>query len=194
MKLNVKAFAIACGLTWGLGVFFLTWWIMLFEGSTHEIIFLGRIYRGFNISPIGSIIGLIWALADGAIGGAIFAWLYNLITKKTNQACRKKPATYDFSNLQYNERRFNMNITAAKAFFLWCTIINVAMLMLSFLACTFLGDFCYRMNSRWFPISKETFDVIFYSFIALHKLFIWVFNIVPYIALVIIGKNKNIKN
>lgn len=79
MKLNVKAFAMVCGLTWGLGILFLTWWIMLFEGSTHEVPFLGHIYRGFNISPAGSIIGLIWALADGAIGGAIFAWLYNLI-------------------------------------------------------------------------------------------------------------------
>lgn len=82
MKLNVKAFAIACGLTWGLGVFFLTWWIILFDGSTHEILFLGRIYHGFNISPAGSIIGLIWALADGAIAGAIFAWLYNCFVNK----------------------------------------------------------------------------------------------------------------
>ena len=77
MKLNVKAFAMACALTWGLGVFFLAWWIMLFDGASHDVIFLGRIYRGFNISPMGSVIGLVWALADGAIGGAIFAWLYN---------------------------------------------------------------------------------------------------------------------
>ena len=40
------------------------------------------VYRGFNISPIGSVIGLIWAFADGAIGGAIFAWLYNLISSR----------------------------------------------------------------------------------------------------------------
>jgi hypothetical protein len=82
MKLNVKAFAIACGLIWGLGVFVMTWWIIAFEGSTGELMFLGRFYRGYNISPLGSVIGLIWALADGAIGGAIFAWLYNLIAGK----------------------------------------------------------------------------------------------------------------
>ncbi len=82
MKLNVKAFSLACGLFWGLGLFLMTWWIILFEGSTHDVTLIGRCYRGYNISPIGSVIGLIWALADGAIGGAIFAWLYNLIAGK----------------------------------------------------------------------------------------------------------------
>ena len=83
MKLNVKAFAVACGLIWGLGVFLLAWWVMLFDGATGEVPFLGRLYRGFNISPLGSVIGLAWALVDGAIGGAIFAWLYNLLVTGT---------------------------------------------------------------------------------------------------------------
>ncbi|MFH1372053.1 MAG: bacteriophage holin [Planctomycetota bacterium] len=82
MKLNVKAFALACGLMWGFGVFCLAWWIMLFEGATGEVTILGHLYRGFNISPLGSVIGLVWALADGAIGGAIFAWLYNILAAK----------------------------------------------------------------------------------------------------------------
>ncbi len=82
MKLNVKAFAIACGLMWGFGVFCLAWWIMLFEGATGEVTILGHLYRGFNISPLGSVIGFAWALADGAVGGAIFAWLYNLLSGK----------------------------------------------------------------------------------------------------------------
>ena len=82
MKLNVKAFALTCGVVWGLGLFLLIWWIILFEGPTGEITTIGRIYRGFNISPVGSLIGLIWALIDGAIGGAIFAWLYNLVAAR----------------------------------------------------------------------------------------------------------------
>jgi len=69
MRLKVKAFALSCGLIWGLGLFLLTWWI----------IFIGRLYRGYSISPLGSVIGLVWAFFDGLIGGAIFAWLYNLL-------------------------------------------------------------------------------------------------------------------
>jgi len=79
MKLNVKAFALACGLLWGLGLFLLTWWIIAFDGATGEPTLIGRLYRGYNISPIGSVIGLIWAFFDGLGGGAIFAWLYNLL-------------------------------------------------------------------------------------------------------------------
>jgi hypothetical protein len=78
MKLNVKAFALTCGIIWGAGLFLLTWWIIAFEGVTGDVTFIGRLYKGYRISPLGSIIGLIWALADGLIGGAVFAWLYNL--------------------------------------------------------------------------------------------------------------------
>lgn len=85
MRLNVKALALTCGLVWGLGLFALTWWIIAFDGATGEITFIGRIYRGYDISPVGSIIGLVWGLIDGLIGGAIFAWLYNLITVRTSK-------------------------------------------------------------------------------------------------------------
>ena len=82
MKFNIKAFALTCGLIWGAALFLLTWWIILFEGSTGETTFIGRLYRGYSISPAGSIIGLIWAFLDGSIGGAIFAWLYNCLAGK----------------------------------------------------------------------------------------------------------------
>lgn len=82
MKLNVKAFALTCALTWGIGLFLLTWWIIFFDGTTGDVTFIGRIYRGYSISPTGSVIGLLWGLIDAGIGGAIFAWLYNLITTR----------------------------------------------------------------------------------------------------------------
>jgi hypothetical protein len=79
MRLNVKAFALTCAMVWGLGLFFLTWWIIAFDGITREVTLVGRIYRGYSVSPLGSVIGLIWAFFDGLIGGGIFAWLYNLL-------------------------------------------------------------------------------------------------------------------
>jgi hypothetical protein len=83
MKLDVKAFAWTFGLMWGFGVFFLTWWVILFEGSTHDLLVLGHLYRGYDVSPLGSVIGLAWGLADGGLGGAFFAWLYNkLVSEK----------------------------------------------------------------------------------------------------------------
>lgn len=77
MKLNVKALALALGIMWGLGLFAITWWIILFEGATGEVTLIGKIYRGYCISPIGSIIGFAWGFVDGVIGGAILGWVYN---------------------------------------------------------------------------------------------------------------------
>jgi hypothetical protein len=79
MKLNVLAFALACAIIWGLGLFVVTWWVIAFDGATREPTVVGLVYRGYSISPVGSVIGLIWALPDAFIGGAIFAWLYNLL-------------------------------------------------------------------------------------------------------------------
>jgi len=85
MKLNVKAFALACGFIWGFGLFFLTWWIIAFDGATGEVTMIGRLYRGYSITPAGSIIGLLWAFTDGLVGGAIFAWLYNLLAARSSK-------------------------------------------------------------------------------------------------------------
>lgn len=82
MKLNVRAFALTCGLVWGVGLFLLTWWIIAFDGATGEPTLIGRLYRGYSISPAGSFIGLIWAFVDGLVIGAIFAWLYNFVAAR----------------------------------------------------------------------------------------------------------------
>jgi len=49
------------------------------------------------------------------------------------------------------------------------------------------SDWVYRMHSKWFPLSRETFDVAIYSFLGLFKIVFFVFNAVPYLALLIIG-------
>ena len=80
MKLDMKACALTSGLVWGLGLFVLTWWIIAFDGPTGEPTFIGRVYRGYSISQIESLAGLVWGFFDGLIGGAIFAWLYNRLS------------------------------------------------------------------------------------------------------------------
>jgi hypothetical protein len=86
MKLNTKAFALTCGIIWGLGLFFLTWWMIAFGGATGEKTIIGKIYIGYSISALGSFIGLVWGFVDALIGGAIFAWLYNRIATGNSKA------------------------------------------------------------------------------------------------------------
>ncbi len=80
-----------------------------------------------------------------------------------------------------------MEIVTLTRFFMWCSILNVGLLVFAFLITAFAGDFIYRIHSRWYPIPRETFNVVLYSFIGAYKIFVYVFNIVPWVALEIIG-------
>jgi len=42
-----------------------------------------RIYIGYSYTPLGSVIGAAYGFVDFGIAGAIFAWLYNWINKKS---------------------------------------------------------------------------------------------------------------
>ena len=93
MQLNVKALSLTFGLVWGVGLFLGTWWIMAFEGPTGKPTIIGMVYRGYAISPLGSVIGLIWGLVDGMIGGALIAWVYNrIVTRGTDQPAPSEQA------------------------------------------------------------------------------------------------------
>lgn len=78
-----------------------------------------------------------------------------------------------------------MTIHDLETFFMWCTIINVVLLTFTFLMCAFAGDWIRKMHGKWFPMPKETFTVILYSYMGAFKIFIIVFNIVPWVALMI---------
>ncbi|MHC4639890.1 MAG: DUF6868 family protein [Planctomycetota bacterium] len=80
-----------------------------------------------------------------------------------------------------------MDIDSIRAFFMWCTILNVAMLLFSWLICLCAGDWVYGIHSKLFSISRETFNVAVYSFMGLYKIVIMAFNFIPFIALSIVG-------
>ena len=80
-----------------------------------------------------------------------------------------------------------MDIQTLTSFFMWCTIINTGFLI--FLALIFMlaPNLVYRLQSMFINITRETFDIVFYSFIGFLKIIVLVFNLVPWIALLIIG-------
>ena len=80
-----------------------------------------------------------------------------------------------------------MDIQTLTDFFKWCTIINGSLLLVWTAAQLLAPDLLYRTQQKWFPISRETFNVVFYSFLGLFKITVIVFNVVPYVALLIIG-------
>jgi hypothetical protein len=80
-----------------------------------------------------------------------------------------------------------MDIQTLTTFFMWCTIMNGSLLVLWTLMLIVAPDLVYRTQSKWFSIPRETFNVVIYSFLGLFKIVFLAFNVVPYVALLIIG-------
>ena len=80
-----------------------------------------------------------------------------------------------------------MDIQTLTTFFMWCTIMNGALLVLWTTMLIVAPDLVYRTQSKWFPIPRETFDVVIYSFLGFFKIVFLVFNVVPYVALLTVG-------
>jgi hypothetical protein len=61
--------------------------------------------------------------------------------------------------------------------------------MIWFLAIIFARDWIKQVHGKWFNLSDETFDAIHYGGMAVYKIGILLFNLVPLIALYFMGKS-----
>ncbi|MCK9491593.1 MAG: hypothetical protein M0Q24_05850 [Sulfurimonas sp.] len=80
-----------------------------------------------------------------------------------------------------------MDLILLQSFLLWCSLINISILLIWFAMFVVAHEFIYNLHSRWFKISYEKFDSIHYSAMAFWKLSVFLFNLVPYIVLGIIS-------
>ena len=65
----------------------------------------------------------------------------------------------------------------------WCTVINYGLLLFWFVFFMLARDWIYQLHGRWFNISRQNFDAIHYSGMAIYKIGIFLLNLVPYIVL-----------
>jgi len=70
---------------------------------------------------------------------------------------------------------------------MWCTLLNGFFYILTAVITICAGDWLYSMHKKWFHLSRETFNVVIYSFLGFFKIIFLVFNVVPYVALLIMG-------
>jgi hypothetical protein len=80
-----------------------------------------------------------------------------------------------------------MSIEVARRFFFWCAIINYAILLLWSALVMFWRDGMYRLLCRWYRVSTEQFDAMNLFGITIYKIEILLFNLVPCIALYLVG-------
>ena len=85
MRLKVRALALAGGIAWGLVIFLLTYWFLIFGYEGETLARLSNVYLGYSVTWYGAFVGLIWGFVDGFIGGALLAWLYNKFAGKPTE-------------------------------------------------------------------------------------------------------------
>ena len=69
----------------------------------------------------------------------------------------------------------------------WCSVINIGLLLFWLLWFMLGHDFIFRFHRKWFKLSEEQFDVIHYALMGFFKVGIFLFNVIPYFALRIVG-------
>ncbi len=81
MKLDIKGMAITLGLVWGAAVLLVGIANLMWPNYGQVFLELvASIYPGYTAgASVGQlIVGTFYGLVDGAVGGAVIAWLYNL--------------------------------------------------------------------------------------------------------------------
>ena len=71
-------------------------------------------------------------------------------------------------------------------FFMWCTIINGGLLIFWVFWQMLTPGLLFKTQSMFFPMDREKFNYVFYMFLGIYKIFFVVFNLVPFIVLLII--------
>jgi len=49
---------------------------------------IDRFYLGYSITPLDSLVGLVWGFICGATCGGMLAWLYNFLSERIGAEAR----------------------------------------------------------------------------------------------------------
>jgi len=70
---------------------------------------------------------------------------------------------------------------------MWCTIINMGLMIFWVLIIPPCRGLLHRVHGGLFKLPPEQLDQAMYKFLGQFKMLVIVFNLVPYIALLIVG-------
>ena len=91
MKLNLTALTLTGGLFWGSAILLVAVANLIWPTYGRTFLDLAAsVYPGYHPGAgLGSVVtGTLYALVDGAIAGAVFGWLYNLMAGTRSSTAR----------------------------------------------------------------------------------------------------------
>jgi hypothetical protein len=85
MRFNVNALTVTAGIFWGGAILIVGLANIIWPGYGRAFLeVVGSIYPGYYAQPrIGQVvIAALYGIVDGAIGGFLFAWIYNSVARR----------------------------------------------------------------------------------------------------------------
>lgn len=81
-----------------------------------------------------------------------------------------------------------MDLASLRTFLAWTTVLNYVVLIAWFIAFVGARDRVFRLHTRWFRLAPEHFDAVHYGGMAVYKIGILLFDLMPLIALFIVAR------
>lgn len=75
------------------------------------------------------------------------------------------------------------NLNEMTLFFGWCSVINIGILMLTSISLTLFRTSITNIHAKLMQVEAKTLPSLYFNYLANYKIFVLVFNLVPYLAL-----------
>jgi len=79
---------------------------------------------------------------------------------------------------------------AAAGVLIRCFVLAVCLLLFSFVFYLLAGDWAYCVHSKWFDLTRQDFDLMYYYVLASFKIAAFLFFLIPYIAIKLTLRKK----
>lgn len=79
----------------------------------------------------------------------------------------------------------DIDLNAVRQILIWSLVVNYVILLVWFAAIVFGHDRVYRLHTRWFHLSRESFDAIHYGGMAVYKIGTLLLNVAPLVGVLI---------
>ena len=79
-----------------------------------------------------------------------------------------------------------MDIDRLQAFLLWSLVVNAGIYVISLVGVLSVRPFVCKIHMKLFGVSEDTANTVMYQYLAIYKLLLIVFNLVPWIAISLI--------
>lgn len=81
----------------------------------------------------------------------------------------------------------NLDLDVLRQILICSLAVNYAVLLIWFAVVALAPDWLYGLHTRWFRLSRETFDALHYGGMAVYKIGILLLNLAPLIGVLIVS-------